>query len=501
MDEIFENWGEYKEALMQDLNSTQQKVIGPLLENEKSYLLAETAAGQPHGSTAAHDIAGFRKVLIPMIRRIIPGTIATELVGVQPMSGPVGLVYSLRYKYGEAANDNGRWPSTIAGNQDITAGDEAFGNPTSGIPGSPTRNSPYLRSFYSGGLTVGAGSPLAGGGAYLAQEPGASGLSHDGADGTSAPSDIEADYTTGEAWGSTLDALSGCTVGGSGSTIEGSGGRKMSLEVVSQAVEAGSRKLQAGWTIEAMQDLNAQHGLDLESEMTQGLSAEVVQEIDAEIIGDLIALAGTVATFDGSGAGTFGGGASGNYTPAYIGDRLANLGVIVNFVANEIARRTRRGQANFMVCSPMIVSVLQSAAKSVFAPAVSGDFKGPNNTMMVGTLNGVIKVYSYLWNSVTPLAGSPANFSSYPAGVGTNTGEDEILLGYKGGNGETDTGFFYAPYIPLMSSGVIVHPVTFQPVVSLMTRYGKTSFTDPTTSLGNSRDYYGKIAVNALDLQ
>lgn len=501
MDEMFENWSETKEALLEGLDATQKKVVSPLLENQKDYLLAETAAGQPNGSTAAHDIAGFRKILIPMIRRIIPGTIATELVGVQPMSGPVGLVYSLRYRYGEAALDNGRWPSNVGGDQDIAAGDEAFGNQGSG----GVAQSPYLRSFYSGGVND-TGSPMgttpvqayptSGEIGTDPQVPGASGLAHD----ASVEPNIVDQTTSGEGWGSTLDALSGCTVGGSGSTIEGSGGRKMSLEVVSQAIEARSRKLQAGWTIEAMQDLNAQHGLDLESEMTQGLSAEIVQEIDAEIIGDLLALAGTVATFDGAGAGTYATG--GNYTPAYIGDRLANLGVLVNFVANEIGRRTRRGSANFMVASPMVVSILQSAAKSVFAPAVSGSFKGPNNTMLVGTLNGTIKVYSYLWNSASPAAGgSPGAWGpSVPAGVATDLGNDEILLGYKGGNGETDAGYFYAPYIPLMSSGVIVNPVTFQPVVSLMTRYGKTSFTDRTTSLGNSRDYYGKIVVNALDL-
>jgi len=239
-----------------------------------------------------------------------------------------------------------------------------------------------------------------------------------------------------------------------------------------------------------MQDLNAQHGLDLESEMTQALSAEIVQEIDFEIISDLFALAGTVENFDGAGAGTYGGGGGGNYAPAYVGDRLANLGVIVNRVANEIARKTRRGAANFMVVSPLMVSVLQSAAKSVFAPAVEGSFKGPNNTMMVGTLNGTIKVYSHLWNQ----AGAGLQLGD------TDQTDDIMLIGYKGGNGETDTGYFYCPYIPLMSSGVVVHPTTFQPVVSLMTRYGKAIFVNAETSLGNSSDYYGKITVTNLDL-
>jgi hypothetical protein len=254
----------------------------------------------------------------------------------------------------------------------------------------------------------------------------------------------------------------------------------MSLEIVSQAVEAGTRKLQAGWTIEAMQDMNSQHGLDLESEITKAVSAEIVQEIDAEIIGDLLALAGTVRTYDHIVIG------APVYTPHFAGDRFAHIGIRINEVANEIARKTRRGPGNFIVVSPMMVSVLQSAAKSVFAPAVEGSFKGPNNTMLVGTLNGTIKVYSYLWNQAQPGTTAPL-------------GTDQILVGYKGGNGETDAGYFYAPYIPLMSSGVVINPVTFQPVISLMTRYARVAFTDPTSSLGNSADYYGKVNVVNLD--
>jgi len=458
MDEMFENWSETKAALLEGLSAKQQQIVAPVLENQKQYVLSESAAA---GATQAHDIAGFRKILIPMIRRIIPGTIATELVGVQPMQGPVGLVYSLRYRYREAMTHTAA--NSPFGGYDIADGDEAFGNQANDATSKP------IRAFYSGG--IGADSPA-----------GASGI------GPSAPGDIAAATATGNAFGSSQSALSGCTTGGSGSHIEGSGGRKMSLDVVSQAVESSSRKLQAGWTIEAMQDLKSQHGLDIESEMTQALSAEIVQEIDAEIITDLLSLAGTVTTFDGSSPGSYGGP---NYAPAYVGDRLANLGVIINYVANEIARRTRRGAGNFIVVSPLIVSVLQSASKSVFAPAVDGSFKGPNNTMLVGTLNGNIKVYSYLWNT---------------AGVGVDMGlastaqDDVILVGYKGGNGQTDTGYFYCPYVPLMSSGVVVNPVTFQPVVSLMTRYGKTFFTDPTTSLGNSGDYYGKINVSDLTL-
>jgi hypothetical protein len=472
--EMFEKWSEVKEALLEGLDTQKKQIVGTLLENQKNHILTETAAA---GAVAAHDIAGFRKILIPMIRRIIPGTIATEIVGVQPMQGPVGLVYTMRYKYGEGVNVPGAgtagnpWTPNPVGNfGNITAGDELFGN------------NPVLRQFYSGA----AGNLIGDGGDD--QPAGSSGITNAAA----SEGGIDTEASRG-AWPSSLpahntslfgpygpDALgqsyAGRLYGGSGSHIEGSGGRTMKLEVVSQAVEAGTRKLQAGWTIEAMQDLKSQHGLDLESELSQVVSAEIVQEIDSEILSDLLALAGTVGTFDYT---TIGAGPT--YQPAYLGDRFANLGVIINAVANEIARKTRRGAGNFIVVSPMVVSILQSAAKSVFAPAVAGSFKGPNNTMLVGTLNGTIKVYSYLWNQVSGLA-APT--------------DDVILVGYKGGNGETDTGYFYCPYIPLMSSGVVINPVTFQPVVSMMTRYGKTAFTQTQTSLGNSADYYGKVNIN-----
>lgn len=459
--ELFENWSEVKDALLEGLDTQKKTIVGTLLENQKQHILSESAAA---GAVAAQDIAGFRKILIPMIRRIIPGTIATEIVGVQPMQGPVGLVYTMRYKYGEGVTQPATPFSPTTGN--IVAGDELFGN------------NPALRQFYSGAAGAVAGTPLD-------QPAGASGITNAAGDDANIqavasagawPSSLSSAANTGPVGSGLGGGVSGSMYGGAGSFIEGSGGRSVKLEVVSQAVEAGTRKLQAGWTVEAMQDLKSQHGLDLESELSQVVSAEIVQEIDSEILTDLIALAGTVGAFDYN---TIGAGPT--YQPAYLGDRFANLGIIINAVANEIARKTRRGPGNFIVVSPMVVSILQSAAKSVFAPAVAGSFKGPNNTMMVGTLNGTIKVYSYMWNQVS--------------GLGAATG-DTILVGYKGGNGETDTGYFYCPYIPLMSSGVVINPVTFQPVVSMMTRYGKTAFTQTVTSLGNSADYYGKINVS-----
>lgn len=397
--ELFEQWSEVKETLLEDLSEKKKAIVAPILENQKKYL-TETAAA---GVTSAGAISNFQKIAIPMIRRIIPGTIATELVGVQPLSGPVGLAYSMRFLFSENLDVGPQG----AGSEDIIGGStEVFGN-----------NSKTKR-FYSGSVDA-----------------------------------------NGVATGTTAAT----------SDFEAFGGRQLSLEVLKQTVTAGTRKLQAKWTLEAAQDLTAQHGLNLEAEITAALSAEIVSEIDNEIINDLIALAGTVETFDM--AGSFTG------TPHFVGDRHAVLGVLINKVANEIARKTRRGAANWIVVSPLVVSILQSATKSVFAPAVAGSFEGPNNTKLVGTLNGSIKVYTYIYH---------------------DQGTEPIVMGYKGGSGEMDTGYFYCPYIPLMSSNVIIDPATYNPQVSLMTRYGKATFTNTATSLGNSADYYGRINVANL---
>lgn len=398
--ELFENWSETKEVLLGGLPEHKKSYMARIMENQKQHLM-ETAAA---GVSAAGAIGNFQKIIIPMIRRIIPGTIATELVGIQPMSGPVSLAYSMRFLFSQSLDV----PAQGVGPEDIIGGQtEVFGN-----------NSKTKR-WYSGATDA-----------------------NNVALGTAA---LTADF-------------------------EAFGGRQLQLEVLKQTVTAGSRKLQAKWTVEAMQDLSAQHGLDLEAEITAALSSEIVSEIDNEIINDLIGLAGTVESFDMNAT---------NFTgvPNYVGDRFAVLGVLINKVANEIGRKTRRGSANWIVVSPLVASLLQSAAKSVFAPAVSGSFEGPNNTKLIGVLNGAVKVYTYIYH---------------------DTGSEPVLLGYKGGNGEMDTGYFYCPYVPLMSSNVVIDPATYNPQISLMTRYGKATFTDSSTSLGNSADYFGRINVSNL---
>jgi hypothetical protein len=251
--------------------------------------------------------------------------------------------------------------------------------------------------------------------------------------------------------------------------MEGAAGNRMSIQVLKQTVEAKTRKLSARWTFEAAQDANAMHGLDIEAEIMAALAMEITAEIDQEILGSLENLATSGATFDMTQ--TFTG------TPTFVGDKHAVLATLINQQANLVAQRTRRGAANWAVVSPAALTVLQSATTSAFARTTEGTFEAPTNTKFVGTLNGTMRIY-----------------------VNTYAADDApVLLGYKG-QGEIDAAAFYCPYVPLMSSGVVIDPGTFEPVVSFMTRYGYVELTNTASSLGNAADYVSKITIPANSL-
>ena len=377
---LFENWDVTKGALTDGLTGNKKAVMEATLENTKAYL-AETASA---GTTMSGNVATLNKVILPVIRRVMPTVIANELVGVQPMTGPVGQIHTLRVRYS----------ATAAG---VTAGDEAL--------------SPFaIANGYSGNATSG-----------------------------------KADST---------------------STLEAEAGRALSIQVLKQTVEAKTRKLSARWTFEAAQDAQSMHGLDVEAEIMQALAQEITAEIDQEILTSLDTLAGTATDTYNQG------GVSG--TPTFVGDQHAALAVLINRSANLIASRTRRGAGNWVVVSPTILTVLQSATTSAFARTTEGPFEAPTNTKFVGTLNGTMRVF------VNQYAADSAN----------------IIVGYKG-DGEIDAAAFYCPYIPLMSSGTVLDPSTFEPVVSFMTRYGYVELSNQASSLGNAADYLSKIAVNS----
>ena len=383
-----QNWGATKEALMEGLDGQRKQTMNVILENTKSYL-AEAATA---GATQAGNVAALNKVILPVIRRVMPTVIANELIGVQPMTGPVGQIHTLRVRYADAFN-------STAG-VDTAPGEEAL---------SPFK----IAAGYSGGV------------------------------------DDKASYTAAQ---------------------EGLAGNRLSIQIIKEVVEAKSRRLSARWTFEAAQDAQAMHGLDVEAEILAALAQEITTEIDQEILASVRSLAGQDAVYNQSG--TFTG------TPHYVGDRHAVLAIQMNEQANLVAARTRRGAANWAVVSPSVLTALQSATTSAFARTTEGTFEAPTNVKFVGTLNGTMRVY----------------VDTYYSDAGSGA---DILLGYKGST-ETDAAAFYCPYVPLMSSGVVMDPGTFEPVVSFLTRYGYKELTNTANSFGNAGDYVSGISVSNL---
>ena len=389
MSQLLESrWSETKDALLEGLQGNKRTVMATTLENTRKYLSESATAG----ATSAGNVATLNRVILPVIRRVMPTVIANELVGVQPMTGPIGQIHTLRVRYSDTF--------TSAGGTSTVAGEEAL---------SPFK----IAEGYSG----------------------------------SAATDRAA----------------------STAALEGVAGNKLSIQILKQTVEAKTRKLSARWTFEAAQDAQAQQGIDVEAEIMAALAQEITAEIDQEVIASLSSLAGTAAlTYDQAAV---------SGTATFVGDEHAALAVQINRVANLIAQRTRRGAGNYAVVSPTVLTLLQSATTSAFARTTEGTFEAPTNTKFVGTLNSAMRVY-----------------------VNGYATSDDVLVGYKGSS-ESDAPAFYCPYIPLMSSGVVLDPSTFEPVVSFMTRYGYVELTNTASSLGNAADYLGKVGVTSANLR
>ncbi|MDC1020761.1 hypothetical protein OAR23_01915 [bacterium] len=382
MSELLESrWQDTKVALLEGLQGNKKATMASTLENTRKWL-NETATA---GSTSAGNVATLNRVILPVIRRVMPTVIANELVGVQPMTGPVGQIHTLRVRYSDSSDGN-------------EVGEEAL---------SPFK----IASAYSGNAT---------------------------------------------------DAT---PKGSATAALEGAAGKRLSIQILKQTVEAKTRKLSARWTFEAAQDAQAQQGIDIEAEIMAALAQEITAEIDQEVLASLRALAGATnqQAYDQTAV---------SGTATFVGDEHAALAVMINRVANTIAQRTRRGAGNYAVVSPHALTVLQSATTSAFARTTEGTFEAPTNTKMVGTLNSAMKVY----------------VDSYAA---DNTA---VLVGYKGSS-ESDAPAFYCPYIPLMSSGVVLDPDSFEPVVSFMTRYGYVELSNTASSLGNAADYLGTVTI------
>ena len=380
-----ERWSETKEALLEGLQGNKRSSMQVCLENTRKYL-AESATA---GATSAGNVATLNRVILPVIRRVMPTVIANEIIGVQPMTGPVGQIHTLRVRYADSSNE-------------VTAGEEAL---------SPFK----IAQAYSGNNN--ATTPAA----------------------------------------------------AATSSLEGTPGNRMSIQILKAPVEAKSRKLSARWTFEAAQDAQAQQGIDIEAEIMAALAQEITAEIDQEILASLRSLATVDLTYDQSLV---------SGTATFVGDEHAALAIMINRVSNLIAQRTRRGAGNWAVVSNQALTILQSATTSAFARTTEGTFEAPTNTKFVGTLNGAMRVY----------------VDAYLSDTGADN--NQVLVGYKGAS-EADAAAFYCPYIPLMSSGVVLDPATFEPVVGFLTRYGYVQLNNTASSLGNAADYLSKVAITS----
>lgn len=381
-------WNKVKKGLVSDIASASRRAITEsVLENARREILKEHAT---LGATQASNVAIINKVMMPLIKRVMPTVMAHELVGVQPLSGPSGLITTMRIRYATTSPVDGTG---------IVAGQEAL--------------SPYLiGAWYSGNEDK--------------NNPGAADTA----------------------------------------VLEGTGGNDISIEFVKEDVKAGSRKLKARFTLESMQDAQSQYGANVEQELTTALAQQIVVDIDQEILNKLFAIAGLAKdTYDQNNL-------SGVATSVV--DEHAALAVMINNRANDIARRIRQSSANWMVVSHTVLSVLQSATASQFARTTEGTWEAPTNNKFVGTLNNTLKTY-----------------------VNTYATDNTILIGYKGSD-EINAAAYYCPYIPVMSSGTILDPNTFEHVMALSTRYGFFALTNPANSLGNAADYLAKINVQNL---
>lgn len=381
-------WNKMRKGLVSDIKSnTRRAITETVLENSRREILREHAT---QGATMASNVAIINKVMMPLIKRVMPTVMAHELVGVQPLTGPSGLITTMRIRYATTSPVNGTG---------IIAGQEAM--------------SPFLvGAWYSGNEDM--------------ENPAAADTA----------------------------------------ILEGTGGNDISIEFVKEDVKAGSRKLKARFTLESMQDAESQYGANVEQELTSALAQQIVLDIDQEILARLRSIAGlSVATYDQnkiSGVATS------------VVDEHAALAVMINRYSNEIARKIRKASANWSVVSHTVLSVLQSATASQFVRTTEGTFEAPTNNKYVGTLNGTLKVY-----------------------VNTYATDDDILIGYKGSD-EIDAAAYYCPYVPVMSSGTILDPNTFEHVMALSTRYGFFALTNPANSLGNAGDYLARIKVANL---
>ena len=437
-DKLMEKWAPVlnEESAGAITDNHRKAVTAAVLENQEIALREEGMLMETSDTTTVTSgtTANWNPVLIALVRRAMPNLMAYDICGVQPMTGPTGLIFAMKSRY-QTTKDG-------AGNGDEALFDEAIAN-------------------YSGDSSTSSQS---------ADPAGLSGLT-DG-DGDSTIDDSRVDprstidpHTTAEA-----EAL-----GGSGQPQFA----EMGFTIEKATVTAKSRALKAEYTLELAQDLKAIHGLDAETELANILSTEIMAEINREVVRTINSQAKT-------GAGTTNTAINGIFNIQTDADgrwsveKFKGLILQIEREANTIAKETRRGKGNFMVCSSDVASALAASGMLDYAPAMSTTLNvDDTGNTFAGVLNGRMRVY----------------IDPYSSG-------DYINVGYKGTN-PYDAGLFYCPYVPLTMVRAVGED-TFQPKIGFKTRYGMASnpFVGSTPSNGlaaaKSNQYYRIFRVDNI---
>ena len=447
----------------------RRSVTAVLLENQEKFLrdeaafseggmtLTETPTNHANasggsggfGGSASAPQAGFDPVLISLIRRSMPNLVAYDLAGVQPMTGPTGLIFAMRSKYKHMGAD----------------GVEAFYNEAeTQFSGENSGNS--LENGFSEAAT-GIGTTSQSGTNPAVLNP--------------TSSATNTDYSVGQ----------GMVTGDSENLGNGAGNHfnQMAFSIEKVTVTAKSRALKAEYSLELAQDLKAIHGLNAEAELANILSTEILAEINREVIRTIYKTAEQGAVQNVATAGIFDLDIDSN--GRWSVEKFKGLLFQIERDANAIAQRTRRGKGNIILCSADVASALTMAGVLDYTPALNANLNvDDTGNTFAGTLQGKYRVYidPYAAN-VTAANGTPGN--------------QYYVVGYKGSS-PYDAGLFYCPYVPLQMVRAVGEN-TFQPKIGFKTRYGLVAnpFAEGTTQgLGalnvDANRYYRRVAVKNL---
>jgi hypothetical protein len=415
---------------------------GLLLETPTNAGNAAGASGGFSGSAApGGPVAGFDPILISLIRRAMPNLVAYDLAGVQPLSGPTGLIFAMRSRYG---SQNG--PETF-----FDEVDTAFSGQNDG------------RS-----LTAGFSSATSG-------------------MGTTAQAGINPSLLnpTGSADQTGYNVGQGMVTGDAENLGNGDDNQfqEMAFSIEKVLVEAKSRALRAEYTLELAQDLKAIHGLSAEAELANILSTEILAEINREVIRTIYKVAEQGAAVNTATPGIFDLDIDSN--GRWSVEKFKGLLFQIERDANAIAQRTRRGKGNVIMCSADVASALTMAGVLDYTPALNANLNvDDTGNTFAGILMGKFRVY----------------IDPYSANVSAN---QYYVVGYKGSS-PYDAGIFYAPYIPLQMVRA-VDPKMYTPSIGFKTRYGMVAnpFAEgPDKGLGalkiNSNRYYRRVQIKNL---